>query len=511
MSLTHSFNTRLVFRVMGALLIIEAFFMFLATAVSFGYGEWDSQALLISSVLSLVGGLLGMWIGRDASKKYGHKESYLIVAMTWVVFSFFGMMPYYFSGIIPNYTDAFFETIAGFTTTGCTILQGSFENYVPHGLLFWRATTQWLGGMGIIVLSLAILPMFGFSGMQLYTAEVTGPTYEKLTPQIQKTAGITWGLYFILTFVEAIMLKLCGMNFFDAICHSFSTIATGGFSTKGRSLVEFQTLAQTDPSIHYIGIEYTIMLFMLLSGINFAILYFVIFKHRFRRLWEDEECRWYLSACVIVGLIVSVGLFVNNYSSATEEGMSVAKLSEESFRHGMFTTIATITTTAFANCDYTTWQPFMWTIIFFLMLTGGSAGSTSGGIKWVRISIFVKNGFAEFKRLIHPSAVIPPKINGKVIRSATITNVMAFFQFYIIIVAGATLSFTAMGVSFDEAVSVAFATIGNIGPGLGQYGPMGCYANFPLLGKWVMAFVMLVGRLELFTVLLLFSRELWKK
>ncbi len=508
--LTHSFNTKLVTRVMGALLIIEAFFMSLSALVSFYYNEWDLQALVLSSVITFILGAISMIYGRNATKQYGHKESYLIVALVWVVFSFFGLMPYYFSGAIPNYTNAFFETIAGFTTTGCTVLEGSFENYMPHGLLFWRSITQWLGGMGIIVLSLAILPMFGLSGMQLYTAEVTGPTYEKLSPRIQKTAGITWGLYIMLTFLEAVALRLFGMNTFDALCHSFTTIATGGFSTKGRSILEYETLAQSDPSIHYIGIEYTIMIFMLLAGINFAILYSVFFKHRLRRLWEDEECRWYISACLVFGLVVSIGLFADKY--LLDPGQSdLLSLSEESFRHGMFTTIATITTTAFANCDYTTWRPFMWTIIFFLMLTGGSAGSTSGGIKWVRIAIFVKNGFAEFKRLIHPTAVIPPMINGKAIRTTTINNVMAFFQFYIIIIVAATLAFTAMGISFDEAVSVSFATIGNIGPGLGQYGPMGCYAHFPMLGKWVMAFVMLVGRLELFTVLLLFSPELWKK
>ncbi len=496
---------------MGALLLIESFFMFLSTLVAVYHDGWDVQALFFSSILTLIGGLIGMAIGYRSSSKYGHKESYLIVALVWVVFSLFGMMPYYFSGAIPVYTDAFFETIAGFTTTGCTILRGSFEHYMPYGLLFWRSITQWLGGMGIIVLSLAILPMFGLGGMQLYTAEVTGPTYEKLSPRIQKTAGIMWGLYVLLTGIEAIFLRLFGMNWFDATCHSLTTIATGGFSTKGRSLLEFEILAQTDPSIHFIAIQYTVMIFMLLAGVNFAILYFVLFKQRLSRLWQDEECRWYLSACLIIGLIVSIGLFISDYTPSYDTARDIALLSEESFRHGMFTTIATITTTAFANCDYTTWRPFMWTIIFFLMLTGGSAGSTSGGIKWVRISIFVKNGFAEFKRLIHPNAIIPPKLNGRSLRQSTITNVMAFLQFYIIVVVAATLAFTAMDISFDEAVSVSFATIGNIGPGLGQYGPMGCYADFPIIGKWVMAFVMLVGRLELFTILLLFSPELWKK
>lgn len=507
--IVRSFNIKLVFRVLGALLLIEAFFMFIATLVAIGYHEWDSQSLFISSSLTFVAGLIGMYIGKNASPKYGHQESYLIVALVWVVFSFFGMTPYYLSGAIPDYTNAFFETIAGFTTTGCTILQGSFENYMPHGLLFWRATTQWLGGMGIIVLSLAILPMFGLGGMQLYSAEVTGPTYEKLSPRIQKTAGITWGLYVIMTIVETLCLKICGMSFFDSVCHSFATVATGGFSTKGRSLLEFETLAQQDPSIHYIAIEYTIMIFMLLAGINFAILYFSLFKHNLKKLWQDEECRWYLSACIVIGLIVSIGLFISDYSSTDAKGFF--RLTEKSFRQGMFTTISTITTTAFANCDYTTWRPFMWTIIFFLFFTGGSAGSTSGGIKWVRIAIFMKNGFAEFKRLIHPNAVIPPRINGRAVPPTTINNVMAFFQFYIIIAIGAALAFTAMGINFDESISVALATIGNIGPGLGQYGPMGCYAFFPTLGKWVMAFVMLVGRLELFTVLLLFSPQLWKK
>ena len=489
--MTRTFNTRIVIKTLGALLLIESAFMVLPTVVSWLYHEADTAVFCLSTLITFLFGAVGVLIGRNAEKHVAEREGYLIVAIVWVVFSFFGLLPFYLSGAIPSYTDAFFETISGFTTTGATILN-DIER-LSHGCLLWRSLTQWLGGMGIIVLSLAILPMFGLGGMQLYAAEVTGVSYEKLSPRIADTAKRLWALYLLLTIIEALLLWAFKMDLFDAVNHSLTTIATGGYSTKNLSIAYYDSAA----------IQYTISFFMLISGINFALLYYLIlFKPS--RLLKDEETHWYLGAVAVVTLVLSIGLFVHStvwsFSSA-----------ERSFRTALFTTIATMTSTGFSVDNYMLWKPFLWVIVFFLMFTGASSGSTSGGVKWVRIAIFAKNGIAEFKRRIHPNAIVPAKINGKAITQQTIGNVMAFMMFYILIIVVSTLIFCALGVDFDESIGATVSAIGNIGPAIGQFGPAGTFASFPTLGKWWMAFVMLVGRLEIFTVLLLFSPALWRK
>ncbi len=489
--MTKTFNTRLVFKTLGALLVIEAFFMAVPTVVSWMYEEPDMEVFLLSTVVTLVSGLIGMIIGRKAERHVGEREGYLIVAVVWLMFSFFGMMPYYFSGAIPDFTNAYFETISGFTTTGATILT-DIES-LTHGCLLWRAMTQWLGGMGIIVLSLAILPMFGLGGMQLYAAEVTGLSYEKLSPRIADTAKRMWGLYIFLTLIEALMLWGFGMDFFDSVCHSLSTISTGGFSTKNQSIAYYASPA----------IQYTIIFFMFVSGINFALLYYIILRKP-EKLLHDEETHWYVVAVLLATVILTFGLLIQSADWTWSGG-------EKSFRTSLFTTVATITSTAYIVTDYTQWYPLLWVIVFFLMFTGACAGSTSGGIKWVRLAIFIKNGVGEFKRRIHPNAIIPVKMNGKPVTTQTINNVMAFLTFYIFVIIISILAFCALGVDFDESIGATVGAIGNVGPGIGQYGPAGNYATFPIAGKWIMAGVMLIGRLEIFTVLLLFSPALWKK
>ena len=489
--MTRTFNTRMVFRTMGALLLIEAVFMALALGVSLWYGEADSGVFLLSTIITLLAGVIGLLVGRHAESRMGEREGYVIVAMVWVVFSAFGLMPYYLSGQVPSLTDAWFESMSGFTTTGATIIPDL--EVITHGLLFWRSLTQWIGGMGIIVLSIAILPIFGLNGMQLYAAEVTGLTYEKLSPRIADTAKMMWSIYLLLTITEVLALWLCGMNVFDAVCHSFSTIATGGFSTHNNSLEYYDSAA----------IHYTVTLFMFISGINFVLLIYLL-RGKARNLLQDEEVRWYSVAVALFAVALTVGLYI------ARPGWSGVEM-ERAFRDSLFTVISSMTSTGYTISDYMYWPVVAWVVIFFLMLTGACAGSTAGGIKWVRLAIIIKNGVAEFQRRIHPNAIIPVKLNEKAVPQQTINNIMAFLIFYVFIIVITVVIFCASGVNFDESIGAAVSAIGNVGISIGQFGPAGTYAEFPMVAKWVMSFVMLIGRLEIFTVLLLFTRALWRK
>ena len=489
--MTRTFNTRMVFRTMGALLLIESVFMALALGVSLWYGEADSGVFLLSTIITLLAGVIGLLVGHRAESRMGEREGYVIVAMVWVVFSAFGLLPYYLSGQVPSLTDAWFESMSGFTTTGATIIPNL--DVITHGLLFWRSLTQWIGGMGIIVLSIAILPIFGLNGMQLYAAEVTGLTYEKLSPRIADTAKMMWSIYLLLTATEVAALWLCGMDVFDAVCHSFSTIATGGFSTHNNSLEFYDSAA----------IHYTVTFFMFISGINFVLLIYLL-RGKARNFFQDEELRWYSVAVLVFAIALTLGLYI------ARPGWTALHM-ERAFRDSLFTVISSMTSTGYTISDYMYWPIVAWVVIFFLMLTGACAGSTAGGIKWVRLSIIMKNGVAEFQRRIHPNAIVPVKLNDKAVPQQTINNIMAFLIFYVFIIAVTVVIFCASGVNFDESIGAAVSAIGNVGISIGQFGPAGTYAEFPTVAKWVMSFVMLIGRLEIFTVLLLFTRALWRK
>ncbi len=489
--MTRTFNTRMVFRTMGALLLIESVFMALALGVSLWYGEADSGVFLLSTIITLLAGIMGLLIGRGAESRMGEREGYVIVAMVWVVFSAFGLLPYYLSGQAPTLTDAWFESMSGFTTTGATIIPDL--EVITHGLLFWRSLTQWIGGMGIIVLSIAILPIFGLNGMQLYAAEVSGLTYEKVSPRIADTAKMMWSIYVLLTATEVAALWLCGMDIFDAVCHSFSTIATGGFSTHNNSLEFYDSAA----------IHYTVTFFMFISGINFVLLIYLL-RGKARNFFQDEELRWYSVAVLVFAVMLTLGLYI------ARPGWTGLHM-ERAFRDSIFTVISAMTSTGYTISDYMYWPVVAWVVIFFLMLTGACAGSTAGGIKWVRLSIILKNGVAEFQRRIHPNAIIPVKLNEKNVPQQTINNIMAFLIFYIFIIVITVVIFCASGVNFDESIGAAVSAIGNVGISIGQFGPSGTYAEFPTVAKWVMSFVMLIGRLEIFTVLLLFTKALWRK
>lgn len=459
--------------------------MLIPTFAAWWYHEADLGAWVVSSAITWLSSWWMLLAGRKAEKRVGEREGYVIVATIWLVYSMFGMMPFWLSGALPSITDAWYETMAGFTTTGSTVFTDVAAQ--THSILLWRSLMQWIGGMGIIVLSVAILPMFGLGGMQLYSAEVTGVSYEKLSPRIADTAKHMWLTYIVLTIGEGVLLWLFGMGGFDAVCHSMATISTGGFATHNDSVIGYT------PAIQWI-----IMLFMLLSGINFTQLIYA-FRGKPQRLFQDEETRWYICACFVAGLILMGGLL-----SVTHGHLS-------SIRIGFFTAVATITSTGFVAADYMIWPPILWVIVFFLMFTGGASGSTAGGMKWVRLAIFAKSAVAEIKRRIHPNAVIPVRFNGHTVSEQTTSNIMAFMFFYILIIVLATLMFCGCGVGFDESLGIAVSMIGNVGVSIGQWGSSGCYEALPAVAKWTATLVMLIGRLEIFTVLLLFSRALWKK
>ena len=482
--MTRMFNWRLVFKTLGVLTTLEALFMLVPTFCAWWYDDPDLGAWVVSTLITWLSSWWMVLAGRNAERRVGEREGYVIVAAVWVVYSLFGMLPFWLSGALPSLTDAWYETMAGFTTTGSTVLTDVAAQ--THSILLWRALMQWIGGMGIIVLSVAILPMFGLGGMQLYSAEVTGVSYEKLSPRIADTAKHMWITYIGLTIGEGVLLWLFGMGRFDAVCHAMATISTGGFATHNDSVISYGP-----------AIQWTIAVFMLLSGINFTQLIY-LFRGKPQRMLHDEETRWYTGACLFAGVVLSVGLLI--YSG-----------NGESIRQGFFTAIATITSTGFVAADYMVWPPILWMIVFFLMLTGGASGSTAGGIKWVRLAVFAKSALAELKRRIHPNAVIPVRFNGRTLREQTTSNVMAFMFFYMIIIALASLCFCACGIGFDESIGIAVSMIGNVGVSIGQWGSSGCYAALPAVAKWAATFVMLIGRLEIFTVLLLFSRALWKK
>jgi len=480
-------NIRIIFRVLGFLLLVEGVAMLMAFLVAFIYAEYDQQAFLISSGINIVLGGSVVFFTRKVKPDIGRHEGYIIVSLVWIVFSFFGSLPYVISGAIPTITDAFFETMSGFTTTGSTVLT-DIES-LPHGMLFWRSITQWLGGMGIIVLSLAILPVFGVGGMQLYMAEVPGPTPDRISPRIRQTAKTLWGIYIIFTVSETLLLWIAGMELFDAVCHSFTTMSSGGFSTKQASIAYWSS-----PVVHYI-----IIVFMFLAGTNFTLSYLAI-KGKFSRVIRDEEFRYYGFFILGFTIIIFLGLLL---TTGLDE--------ENAFRASLFQVVSIITTTGFGTADYLTWSPILTVLLFSLFFFGGSAGSTGGSIKIMRIVLLLKNSYHELRRMVHPHAIIPVKFNKHSVDAKIITNVLAFFMFYFAIFAAGTVIYSLVEPDLASAMGAVATSLGNIGPGLGNVGPAETFVHVHPAGKWFLSFLMLLGRLELFTVLILFSPSFWKE
>lgn len=457
-------------------------------AFSIYYGDNDIVPILISGLgTSLFGALLWFFSRTDEYREIKKRDGYIIVALGWIVMSAFGALPFVIDGSISSYTDAFFETASGFTTTGASILPNI--EAMPHGLLFWRSMTHWIGGMGIIVLSLAILPILGIGGMQLYAAEVAGPTKDKLHPRVQETAKRLWGIYVLLTLAETILLLLGGMNLFDSICHSFGTVATGGFSTKNASVAHYQSAY----------IDYVIILFMFLSGTNFTLHYFAL-HGKLKTYWQDEEFKFYLFFIVFVVLAIGFYLF-----ATSNLGL------EQSIRNSAFSVISILSSTGFVTTDYEKWGLFFSTIFLILLLMGACAGSTSGGIKMIRHYLLLKNSLYELKRLIHPNAVIPVRYNKKAVSPEIISKIAAFTLLYFFVFALGSIIMAISGLELSSAMGAVAACLGNIGPGLGSTGPATTFANVSDFGKWFLSFLMILGRLELFTILIILSPSFWKK
>ena len=489
--MNKEFNLRLVFRVMGSLALLEGVVLLFVCLIPLLYGESDAHYFLLASAISFAFAGIALLIGRNHSTFIGKREGSVIVSFTWIIFSLIGLLPFWMSGSIPSFTDAFFETISGFTTTGASILNNIEE--LSHGMLFWRSLTHWMGGLGIIVISLAVLPVFSTSGTQLFAAETTGPTKDKIHPKINETAKRLFLIYIILTAAETILLKLGGMNWFDAVNHSFATIATGGFSTKQASIAYWNS-----PYIQYV-----ISTFMILSGINFSLYYFG-FKSKFGKIRENEELRYYLITLFVFAFIIALSLI--DFSKALQFNTI-----EQAWRDSLFTVSSLMTTTGFCTADYMTWKPLTWVILLLVMLTGASAGSTSGGIKMIRVVISAKTCYYEFKRLIHPNAVIPVRYNGHLVREDILTRVLAFTLLYLVVAAFGILVLAMSGMGFLESVGGMITCLGGVGPGLGLVGPAGNFHDIPEFSKWFLSLMMLAGRLELYTIFLLFTPAFWKR
>lgn len=481
-------NTKLIYKIMGFLLFIEAVMMLFCVGITLIYKENDSDDFLIASGITFTVGAILAFMGRKAEKGLNRRDGYIIVSSAWILFSLFGMLPFYFSGYIPKITDAFFETMSGFTTTGATILD-DIES-LPHGLLFWRSLTQWIGGLGIVFFTIAVLPIFGVGGVQLFAAEATGVKHDKVHPRIGVTAKWIWSIYLGLTLTETALLMVGGMDWFDGICHSMTTTATGGYSTKQDSIAFY----------HSAYIEYVVAIFMFLSGVNFTLLFLLFMKGKLKRFFSDAEVKWYTSSVIILTTITTAGLL-----------LSTPMNTEESFRKALFQVISLHTTTGFASADYMTWIPVLWTLMGFIMFFGGCAGSTAGAFKTIRMIILAKTARNEFKHILHPNAILPVRVNKQVVPSPIRSTVLAFGFVYISLIVIGWLIMMALGIGFSESFSIVISSIGNVGPGLGLCGPAYSWSSLPDLAKWLLAFLMLIGRLELFSVLLLFTPGFWKK
>jgi trk system potassium uptake protein TrkH len=428
------------------------------------------------------------------------REGYLIVTIGWLLMAVTGMLPFLTTGSIDSVYDAFFETMSGYTATGSTILT-DIES-LPAGVLFWRSMMHWIGGMGIIVLAIAILPLLGIGGMQLFSAEAPGPNSDKLHPRITDTAKRLWFIYVAYTIVETLLLYLAGMSLFDAVNHSMSTMASGGFSTKNDSLAHWNHL----PWVHYI-----IIIFMFLAGTNFVLSYFA-FTGKIQKIFQDNEFLTFAKFIFVFSIIVfSVLITQVDLDSDSFHHPQVFGKIESSLRHSVFQVLAIVTTTGFVTADYTSWNSFLTVFFFGLMFLGGSAGSTSGGIKVVRHLLMIKSGVLEFKRALHPNAIIQPRFNGKVISQEIIGNILGFFILYMLSFIIGSLVFGFMGLDFESAIGVAASSLGNVGPAIGDFGPASNFSQLPQVGKLWSSFLMLMGRLELFTVLILLTPYFWKK
>jgi len=492
-------NFKIIFHLMGLLLTVNGGFMMFSALVSYYYKDGVVSEMILAGVVTIISGGLIMLVTRKNRKEIKKRDGFVIVTFGWIFMSLTGTLPYIFTGVIPSFTNAFFETMSGYTTTGASILNDI--EILPKGILFWRSITQWIGGMGIIVLAIAILPLLGIGGMELFAAEAPGPGSDKLHPRIADTAKRLWLIYVGYTFIETLFLKLAGMSFFDAINHSLSTLSTGGFSTKNISIGYWNG----QPIIQYI-----IMVFMFLAGTNFVLSYFA-FKTKFSKIFRDEEFRVYTIIIIAFTILVSLSIYyeADVFLSNMNHPMIWGEF-ESALRHGLFQVLSIITTTGYITADYTLWTPFLTVLFFGFMFLGGSAGSTAGGVKIVRHILLIKNGLLEFSRTLHPRAILPVRYNMKAVQQPIVFNILGFFILYMLSFIIGVLVFSWLGLDFKTALGGAASCLGNIGPALGDLGPIHNYNTLPNPAKWWATFLMLLGRLELFTVMILLTPLFWR-
>jgi len=474
---------------LSVILIIISGFMIIPAFIAVLYNEIDSLfAILITIGITIAIYLIIRALPKKENvDKITHRDGFLFVSLSWAMASLIGALPFYISGAIPHFADAYFEAMSGFTTTGATVL--SNVEALPVSLLFWRALTHWLGGMGIVVLTVAVLPILGIKGLQLIAAEAPGSKIDKLTARVAETAKILWIIYLVLTVIVTVLLLIGGMPFIDALTHALSTVSTGGYSIKNSSIAYYNS-----PYI-----ETVITCFMIICGINFS-LHFWIVSGNYKNFLRDSELKGYLSIFFIATLIITSQTFGTNYNSIIE-----------AFRYASFQVASIMTTTGFATADYEQWSFLSRTVLFVLMFVGGCSGSTSGGVKVIRLVTLLKQGLNEMKYLLHPRGVFLLRINGKPVKKDMVYAISGFFFMYILLAMVTTLVVSSSEVDFETSFGSALAAIGNVGPGLGRVGPKGNYGFFPSYVKLWLSFAMLVGRLELYTVLIIFTRDFWRK
>lgn len=480
-------NYRLIFRVVGLLLLIEGAAMVLSMGVTLITDGRDTLAFALSGGLTLVVGALIFIRNSKARGIITRREGFLVVSLVWLTISLFGTLPYLISREIPGVIDAFFESVSGFTTTGSTVIP-NIESQ-SAGMLFWRALTQWLGGMGIIMFTLSFMKSFGIGGMQLFHAEVPGPTHDRINARIEQTSRNIWLIYVILTGVAILLLFSGGMPLFDSVCHALSTMSSSGFSTKQAGLAFWPS-----PYIHGV-----IIFFMIVAGTNFNLI-LLLANGQLKKVLQNEEFRYYLLFIFGFTLLVFAGLLATAQDPA-------GRLLEDA----LFMVVSILTTTGYVTSDYTSWFPAVGMLLFVLFFFGGMAGSTGGGMKIMRIVILLKNAWTELRRMIHPMAVLGVRFNGSSVAPKIVTNILAFFVFYMLVfILGSLLMVLFLG-DLDSSMGIVASSLGNIGPGLGSLGPTGSLAILPDAAKLFLAFLMILGRLELFTVLVILTPSYWQE
>lgn len=482
-------NVRFIIKMLGMMFILETLFMLVATLVAFLYGGDDLFPFLWSIGILFAAGVLFYLVGFRANERSaGRREGMLTVTLTWALLSFFGMLPFYLGGYIDNVADAYFETMSGFTTTGSTILAD--VEALPRGILFWRSLIQWQGGIGMIVFTVALMPIFGGGAIQLYDAETSSITHERFRPRVTQIAKRLWGIYLFLTILVAFLLWLGPMDLFDAVNHAMTTIATGGFSTRNASVGYWDS-----PYV-----EYVISIFMCVGATNMTLIY-LAFKGQLGKLWRDEETRWFYAIVACAVLITALYLYTRGIEGDAERA----------FRLAFFQVSTLISTTGFYTADFIAWGPFFWLVALMLMVVCGCAGSTSGGLKAGRVMILAKNLFNVFKKQTHPSAIVPVRVNGHAISTDVVHKILAFTFVYLSLIVFSCLILTLDGMPFEEAIGAVVSSLGNVGQGLGSLGPVGNFSGLSDFTKWYLSFLMMTGRLEIFTVLTILLPGFWKQ